>query len=294
MKVEKMNIEVEGVSKRYFNRKKKSLDCVNLHIPKGVFGLIGENGAGKTTLLKSISTIIPVSDGKIKVMDYVLPGQENEVRKRLGYLPQNISLFGNLTVFEMLDYIGLMKQIFDKDERKNTIINLLKMFNLDDKREVKFKHLSGGMRQRVGIAQALLGEPEFIILDEPTVGLDPKERLRFRNIISEIAQEKVVIISTHIISEIATLCDNLAVMKDGKVLYCGEMERLLDKVYGKIYVDTIKKDDKILYSRYDKIISIIRKKEKVEVRFISDEKVDDRYKLIEPTLEDAYFYISYH
>lgn len=288
-----MIIKVEGLSKQYFNSKKRSLDNVNLNIPKGVFGLIGENGAGKTTLLKSISTIIPVSCGTIKVMDYVLPSEECEVRKRLGYLPQNNSLFENLTVFEMMDYIGLMKQIFDKGEREKEIVDLLRKFNLEEKIHVKIKHLSGGMKQRVGIAQSLLGKPEVIILDEPTVGLDPKERLHFRNIINEIAQDKVVIISTHIISEIATMCDNLAVMKDGKVLYCGSMEELLDKAYGKVYIDIIPKESEIEYSKYGKIISITRRKEKMEVRFIVEEEISKSYKLVEPTLEDAYFYISY-
>ena len=288
-----MSIRVEGVSKRYVNSNKKSLDCVDLYIPKGVFGLIGENGAGKTTLLKSIATILPVRDGAIKVMDFVIPGEECEVRKRLGYLPQKNSLFGNLTVFEMMDYIGLVKQIFDKKEREKEIFELLEKFNLEDKTNVRIKHLSGGMRQRVGIAQALLGNPEVVILDEPTVGLDPKERLRFRNIINEIAQDKVVIISTHIISEIATICDDLAILKDGRVLYGGSMKELLDNVYGKIYIETILKEDKIDYSNYGEIISITRKKDTVDVRFISEEDVSEKYQLVEPTLEDAYFYVSY-
>lgn len=288
-----MNIKVEGLSKQYFSSKKKSLDCVDMQIPKGVFGLIGENGAGKTTLLKSIATIIPVSCGTIKVMDYVLPGEECEVRKRLGYLPQNNSLFENLTVFEMMDYIGLMKQLFDKDKREKEIFDLLKKFNLEEKINVKIKHISGGMKQRVGIAQSLLGEPEVLILDEPTVGLDPKERLCFRNIINEMVQDKVVIISTHIISEIATMCDNLAVMKGGKVLYCGSMEELLDKTYGKVYIDIIPIESEIEYSKYGKIISITRRRQKVEVRFIDEGDISKNYKLVEPTLEDAYFYVSY-
>jgi ABC-type multidrug transport system ATPase subunit len=289
-----MDIEVKNLSKKYLINKNKSLDNVNLSIPKGVFGLIGENGAGKTTLLKSLATLLPISEGSVTIFNYNLPKEGNEVRSILGYLPQKLDLFDNLTVFEMLDYIALLKNILDKDERKRQIIALLNQFNLDNKINSKIKHLSGGMKQRLGIAQCLLGNPKLIILDEPTVGLDPNERLRFRNIINEIAQDKIVIISTHIISDISMMCENVAIMNKGHVIYCGSSYDLTEKVKDKVYVDEIDSSSTVNNSLYEKIISITRKKSKLEVRFISEEiEARDKYHLTEPTLEDAYFYMTF-
>lgn len=293
-KGEKMSIEVRNLSKKYPKSKTKSLDNVNLSIPKGIFGLIGENGAGKTTLLKTLTTLLPISEGSVTIFDYNLPIQVNEVRNIIGYLPQNLGLFNNLTAFEMMDYIALFKNILDKQERKREIIALLDQFNLKDKMNSKIKHLSGGMKQRLGIAQCLLGNPRVIILDEPTVGLDPNERLRFRNIINEIAQDKIVIISTHIISDISMMCENLAIIRKGKVLYCGTMDYLTEKIHDKVYVDTIDSSSTINNSLYGKIISITRKKNKLEIRFISENIEDkDRYNQVESTLEDAYFYMMF-
>ncbi len=289
-----MYIKTKNLSKKYFKAKSKSLDNVDLVIPKGIFGLIGENGAGKTTLLKTLTTILPINDGEVSILDYKLPEDENKVRGILGYLPQEFDLFHNLTAYEMLDYIALLKEVLDKKERDKQILDLLDKLNLSNKKDTKIKALSGGMKQRLGIAQCLLGNPKVIILDEPTVGLDPKERLRFRNVLHEVATDKIVIISSHIVSDISMMCENVAILNKGKVSYCGSIEELTEKVRGKVFLDYIESHDLLNSSLYEKIISISRRKNKLEVRFISENPKDKSiYKEVEPNLEDAYFYMSF-
>lgn len=287
-----MSIHIKNLSKKFSSN--KVLNNVNLSIPKGVFGLLGENGAGKTTLIKTIATLLAIEEGMVKVFDYSLPTQEKEVREILGYLPQDFGFFEQLTAYEMMDYIALLKNIKDGKERKEEILHLLDEVNLIEKKDVKIKQLSGGMKQRLGIAQCLLGNPKVLILDEPTVGLDPNERLRFRNIINKLAEDKVIIVSTHIISDISMMCDNLAVINKGSVLYSGSLDNLTEIARGKIYLHTVASDAHIDYLQYEKIISITRKKGMLEIRFISEKVVsDDVYTLVEPTLEDAYFYIMF-
>ncbi len=289
-----MYIKTKNLSKKYFKAKSKSLDNVDLVIPKGIFGLIGENGAGKTTLLKTLTTILPINDGEVSILDYKLPEDENKVRGILSYLPQEFDLFHNLTAYEMLDYIALLKEVLDKKERDKQILDLLDKLNLSNKKDTKIKALSGGMKQRLGIAQCLLGNPKVIILDEPTVGLDPKERLRFRNVLHEVATDKIVIISSHIVSDISMMCENVAILNKGKVSYCGSIEELTEKVRGKVFLDYIESHDLLNSSLYEKIISISRRKNKLEVRFISENPKDKSiYKEVEPNLEDAYFYMSF-
>lgn len=284
-----MGIEVSNLSKTYEGNKFKSLDNVSLKIPNGIFGLIGENGAGKTTLLKTLATQLKVESGKVRIFDCCLPNDTKKVRSILGYLPQDIDFFNHLTVFEMLDYIGLLKNIKQAEERKQQIETLLLQFNLNDKRNTKVSSLSGGMKQRLGIAQCLLGNSRLIILDEPTVGLDPMERLRFRNIINEIAKSRIIIVSTHIISDIAMMCENLAIIKKGKVLYSGSIDGVLEKLSNKVCVDIVDNNMEIDHAKYKQIISITRKKKKLEVRFIDE--TNNTYQHVEPTLEDAYFYM---
>ncbi len=285
-----MSIQIKNLSKKYENNKFKSLDNVNLKISNGIFGLIGENGAGKTTLLKTLATQLKVESGEVNVFEYELPKDTQKVRSILGYLPQDIDFFNHLTVFEMLDYIGLLKNIKEEEERKKQIDKLLLQFNLSEKRNTQVSSLSGGMKQRLGIAQCLLGDSKLIILDEPTVGLDPIERLRFRNIINEIAKDKIIIVSTHIISDIAMMCENLAIIKKGKILYSGSTDELLEKLGDKVCVDIVDSNIEINDAKYKQIISITRKKGKLEVRFI--EETNNTYQHVEPTLEDAYFYMA--
>ncbi len=287
-----MNIEIKNVSKKYLKSKNKSLDKVNMSITKGIFGLLGENGAGKTTLLKTLATVMPVQDGVISIGGHDITKDVEKIRKHIGYLPQKFDFFESLTVYEMLDYIALLKNV-KAEEREHEITLLIQQFNLQDKTNSKIKNLSGGMKQRLAIAQSLLGDSKLVILDEPTVGLDPNERLRFRNIINEKSGERTIIISTHIISDIAMLCNNIGIMKKGKVVYCGSIDNLLELVEGKIYVDQLHIHDEIDRTKYKKPISILRKKNTVEVRFILDTPLVATYEQVTPTLEDAYFYITF-
>lgn len=287
-----MNVEIKDVSKKYLKSKDKSLDSVNMSITKGIFGLLGENGAGKTTLLKTLATVMPVQEGIITIDGYDITKDVENIRKHIGYLPQKFDFFESLTVYEMLDYIALLKNV-KEEEREHEIMSLIEQFNLQDKTNSKIKNLSGGMKQRLAIAQSILGDSKLVILDEPTVGLDPNERLRFRNIINEKSDERTIIISTHIISDIAMLCNNIGIMKKGKVVYCGSVDNLLEHVDGKIYVDKLHIHDKIDRTKYKKIISILRKKNIVEVRFIMDTPLTETYEQVTPTLEDAYFYTMF-
>lgn len=284
-----MNLEINNLSQKYLKNKNKSLNNVNMSITKGVFGLLGENGAGKTTLLKTLATVMPVQAGSIMIGGHDITKDVEMVRKNIGYLPQRFDFFENLTVYEMLDYIALLKNV-KAEERDQEITLLIQQFNLQDKTKSKIKSLSGGMKQRLAIAQALLGDSKLVILDEPTVGLDPNERLRFRNIINEKSDERTIIISTHIISDIAMLCNNIGIMKNGKVVYCGSIDKLLELVEGKIYVDKLHIHEEIDRTKYKKAISILRKKNIVEVRFIMDTPSDSDYEQVTPNLEDAYFY----
>lgn len=287
-----MKIEIKNLSKKYLKSKKKSLDNVDMLIPEGIFGLLGENGAGKTTLLKTLATVIPVQDGGINVDGYDITKNIEKIRKHIGYLPQNFDFFEDLNVYEMLDYIALLKNV-KAEKREHEIKLLLEQFNLQDKIYSKIKTLSGGMKQRLAIAQTLLGDSQLVILDEPTVGLDPNERLRFRNIINQKSNERTIIISTHIISDISMLCNNIGIMKNGKIIYCGSIDDLLELVEGKVYVDKVQINDEIDRTRYKKTISILRKKNIVEVRFILDTPLDNNYEQVTPTLEDAYFYMMF-
>lgn len=287
-----MNVEIKNVSKKYFKSKSKSLNNVNMSITKGIFGLLGENGAGKTTLLKTLATVMPVQEGAISIYGDDITKDVEKIRKYIGYLPQEFDFFESLTVYEMLEYIALLKNV-EVGNREEEITSLIHQFNLQDKKNSKIKSLSGGMKQRLAIAQALLGDSKLVILDEPTVGLDPNERLRFRNIINEKSSNRTIIISTHIISDIAMLCDNIGIMKKGQVVYCGPVDKLLEIVEGKIYVDKLQIHEEIDRSKYKKVISILRKKNTVEVRFINDTPLESTYEMVTPTLEDAYFYITF-
>lgn len=287
-----MYIDLKNISKGY-SPNKRLINNLSLRIDKGITGVLGENGAGKTTLLKIISSILKADEGEIEFMGLSLPKNELDIRRILGYLPQNFDFFGNITVFEMLDYIARLKVKKNNGNKiKKEILEILEMVNLLDQIDKKIKQLSGGMKQRLGIAQSLLNDPAIIILDEPTVGLDPIERIKFRNMLNKLSKEKIIIISTHIISDVSMLCENIVVMSHGSILYSGELSKALDLVDNKINLARIKDEDEIPFLLHKYIISIDRKKEFLEVRYVNNNvlELEDSYK-IDPTLEDAYFYL---
>ena len=282
-----MPIVIKNVSKRYSRAKVNALEDICTEIPEGNFGLLGENGAGKSTLLKILATVSVLDSGKVCYDEYDIAKDTGAVRDMLGYLPQKFDFFEKLTVYEMLEYIALLKGI-DANCVRAEIMNLLEDFNLSEKENVVIGKLSGGMKQRVAIAQALLGNPKYVILDEPTVGLDPTERLRFRNVLNNLKKKANIILSTHIISDIAMMCENVGIMKAGKIIYCGPVVELLKKVEGKVFAEVVPNDSEINEEQYGKIISLNRKKEGLEVRYIAENGTNK----VVPTLEDAYFYMT--
>lgn len=216
-------IQITNLSKNY--GKKAVLKDINLHIQDGMFGLLGKNGAGKTTLMKIITTLLNPSGGSCYINGVSIK-EKKKIRKMIGYIPQEFSLFPNFTCYEMLDYFMLLDNNDNKADRKERILEVLEKVNLSDQKHVKIKNISGGMKRRVGIAQALLSNPIVIAADEPTVGLDPEERLHLRQLLKEQAKECVVILSTHIISDIEDCCDKIAILQKGSILYQGTVDEL--------------------------------------------------------------------
>lgn len=290
-----MNIKITNLSKKYLKSKTKCLNDINVSINEGVYGLLGENGAGKTSLLKTIATILPIQTGNIQVDGKNYNDSIQEIRNIIGYLPQKFEFFNNLTVYETLDYILSLKKMKDNPQnRRKEIYEIIEKINLQEKINSKINNLSGGMKQRLAIAQALIGDSKLIILDEPTVGLDPGERLRFRNLINEYEKNRIIIISTHIISDISILCENIGVMKKGKLIYSGLITSLLEKIEGKIFIDEISDINDMNKKIYKNLISVTRKKNKLELRFFLEHfnKNEDKCLIeVSPTLEDAYFYL---
>jgi len=290
-----MDIKITNLSKKYLTSKIKCLNDINVSINEGVYGLLGENGAGKTSLLKTIATILPIQTGNIQVNGKNYNDSIQEIRNIIGYLPQKFEFFNNLTVYETLDYILSLKKIKDNAKnRRKEIYEIIEKINLQEKINSKINNLSGGMKQRLAIAQALIGDSKLIILDEPTVGLDPGERLRFRNLINEYEKNRIIIISTHIISDISILCENIGIMKKGKLIYNGLITDLLEKIEGKVFIDEISDINDMNKKIYKNLISVTRKKNKLELRFFWEYlNKNENKRLIEvaPTLEDAYFYL---
>lgn len=281
-------ISISDLCYQYKRNSEKTLNHISLEIKPGVYGLVGANGAGKTTLLKIIATLLPFYKGDLYIGGFNAKVDLSKIRSQIGYVPQKFEFFEMLTVYEFLYYIGLNKQMTPEDLHVS-IEYWLDKFNLIGKERKKLKTLSGGMRQRVAIIQALLGNPKICIFDEPTVGLDPIERLRFKNIINEIKKDKTIIISTHIISDVSALCDMIGVMSGGKILYSGSVDRLIEEAKGKISTVVIRENDDIPEEIMDKVISIKRFHDKIYLKTIDAENKDN---FVEPDLEDAYFLIA--
>jgi ABC-type multidrug transport system ATPase subunit len=215
-----MDLIIQGLSKTYGNGV-KALDNVSLTIPTGMFGLLGPNGAGKSTLMRILATLQEADAGTVKLGDLDVLNEKDKVRRVLGYLPQEFGVYPRVSAYEMLDHIALLKGVTNTGERKSLVEALLQKVNLWDQRKRRLSGFSGGMKQRFGIAQSLIGEPKLIIVDEPTAGLDPGERNRFYNLLTEIGENVVVILSTHIVQDVQELCNNMAIINKGKLLYAG-------------------------------------------------------------------------
>ena len=283
-------IKIKELNK-FYSKKKQALSNVNLTIEQGMFGLLGRNGAGKTTLMKTLATLLQKQSGNISVCGIPIENAK-AIRKIVGYLPQDFSMYPTMSVIEAMDYLGILSGIGTK-ERKERIEFLLKKVNLSEHKNKKVKALSGGMKRRLGIAQALLNDPKVLIVDEPTAGLDPEERIRFRNLLCDVAEERIVILSTHIVGDIEATCENLAILNEGSILYCGTVSDLLDTAKGKVFSKTVDKRDLPKLKKKYSIIGMHSQGSKTYIRFLSDVPFPDAERC-EPNIEDAYMLYLWH
>ena len=279
-----MEIVIKNLSKNY--GRKAALKNVSVTIHSGMYGLLGRNGAGKTSLMRILATLSVPSGGEVS-MNGIPINETGKIREIVGYLSQNFSFYRNMSVYDAMDYLGLLSNLPDKI-RKERIASLLEQVNLKENMRTKIKALSGGMKQRLGIAQALLHDPQILIVDEPTAGLDPEERIRFRNMLSEFAEDRKVILSTHISSDVETSCENIGVLDNGKMIWNGAAEELVKQAEGKVYlISAEKKQDKIIREKYT-VLNIIASGSGTQYRVLSETLPEEKHILQAPTLEDGY------
>lgn len=286
-----MTINIKGLTVE-FNNGTKAIDNLNLNIEKGIYGLLGENGAGKTTLMRVLTTILPVSKGNILINGINLEKNNYEmIQKQIGYLPQELEVYPSLTVRDSLEYLGRMSGI-PKNICKDRIDYYLEKTGLIDKQNKKNKQLSGGMKRRIGLVQALLNEPPILIVDEPTTGLDPEERIKIRNLLVDFGETRTVIFSTHVIEDIASTCNKLGIMQKGNLIFNGEISELLNNAENHVWNCLITNEKEILeLSRYATISSKQYVDGKIMTKIISEEKPRIDCIRAEVTLEDAYLYM---
>lgn len=282
-------LEMINVTKSYKN--KNANEDINLVLESGVYGLLGPNGAGKSTLMKQIVTVTSPTSGKILYNGKDIKSLDDEYRAVVGYLPQDFDAYKNFKAKDFLMYMAALKGM-DKETSKKRVNELLKLVGLSEVSNKLVSKFSGGMKRRVGIAQALLNNPKVLILDEPTAGLDPQERTRFRNLLSQIGRDTIVILSTHIISDIESVAKETIMIKDGKVLLQGTHREILNDMEGKVYnLDTNDEDLVSKIQNQYKVVSINRGIENISVRFISETKPNyENVKMIEPKFEDVYMF----
>ena len=288
-----MNLEIKNLSKTYPNGVQAMKD-VNLTIGKGMFGLLGPNGAGKSTLMRTIATLQDADSGTVRFGDIDVAKDPDALRKILGYLPQEFGVYPSVTAEEVLNHIADLKGISDKNERKDVVEALLQKVNLYDVRKKRLSSYSGGMKQRFGIAQALLGNPQLIIADEPTAGLDPIERNRFYNLLAEIGENIVVILSTHIVEDVSTLCKDMAVIGDGEVLMTGSPEQIEASLDGKLWELQIEKSELKSYEQEFDVISSRFHLGKLIITVVANDLPSEKFSPKPPTLEDAYFNVLFN
>ncbi|MBN1291804.1 MAG: ABC transporter ATP-binding protein [Candidatus Latescibacteria bacterium] len=285
-----MNITIDNLSKVY-KQGVQALKNINLNIESGMFGLLGPNGAGKTTLIRIMVTMLKPSGGKVKFDDLDVIKDRAAIRKMLGYLPQQFSMFSKLKTSEFLDYSARLAGLKNSRERNKAVDEMLETVGLFEARDRQANKLSGGMKRRLGIAQALIGNPKVLIIDEPTIGLDPEERLRFRNILSEMSRKEIIIIlSTHIVGDISSSCTSMAMLNKGEVAYNGSPEWLIDQARGHVWLIEAHDDELEHIKEKYPVISTIPAKNGWEVQVVSDSMNGYKSRPIEPNLEHAYVY----
>ena len=283
-----MQLLIENVSKTYSNDV-KALKNVSLEIGNGMFGLLGPNGAGKSTLMRTIAGLQESDTGRITVGDIDVSKEKHELRKILGYLPQEFGLYPKVNALELFDHLAIMKGISNKSDREKLTKSLLSQTNLWKYRNRKLGTFSGGMKQRFGIAQALIGDPKLIIVDEPTAGLDPTERNRFHNLLSEIGENVIVILSTHIVEDVSDLCGSMAIIKDGQVKIVGEPQVLIKELTTQVWTGLVEKKDFKSIKKNHQVISSRLSMGKVQIRVLDDNEPIPGFSQASPEIEDLYF-----
>ncbi|HEV2148551.1 MAG TPA: ABC transporter ATP-binding protein [Longimicrobiaceae bacterium] len=283
-----MQLVISHLSKTYPNGV-RALDDVSLTIPQGMFGLLGPNGAGKSTLMRTLATLQEADSGSAALGSIDVLRQKDEVRRTLGYLPQEFGVYPKVSAEDLLDHFAVLKGITARRERKETVKALLEQTNLYDVRKKKLGGFSGGMRQRFGIAVALLGNPKLIIVDEPTAGLDPAERVRFLNLLSELGENAVVILSTHIVEDVSELCRRMAIINRGRILLETEPLAAIDALQGRVWKRIVEKDELPAYEAAHRVISTRLLAGRTLIHVHSAERPDPSFDPVDPTLEDVYF-----
>lgn len=279
---------IKNLSKTYPNGV-KALDNVSIEIENGMFGLLGPNGAGKSSLMRTLATLQEADSGSARLNEIDIFKQPEELRKTLGYLPQEFGVYPRITAEQLLDHLAILKGITKSSERKELVKYLLDKVNLYDKRNKSVKGFSGGMKQRVGIAQALIGNPKLIVVDEPTAGLDPGERNRFYNLLAEVGKEVIVILSTHIVDDVRELCTKMAVMNMGQIVYQGTPQKAIEELEGKVYQRMVAREELESFASQYAIISNKMVGGQPLIHIYSETNPNEGFELVKPNLEDVFF-----
>ncbi len=281
-------LTVTNLNKTYPNGV-KALDNVSFEIENGLFGLLGPNGAGKSSLMRTLATLQEADSGAATLDDIDILNQPAKLRKVLGYLPQEFGVYPKINSEQLLNHLALLKGITKKSERKELVKYLLNKVNLYDKRKKSVKGFSGGMKQRVGIAQALIGNPKLIIVDEPTAGLDPGERNRFYNLLADVGKNVIVILSTHIVDDVRELCTNMAIMDQGQIVYYGAPQDAINQLDGRVYQKLVSRDELAGYANTYSIISNKMVGGQPLIHILSETHPDNGFEPVKPDLEDVFF-----
>ncbi len=281
-------LKITNLNKTYPNGV-RALDNVSIEISNGMFGLLGPNGAGKSSLMRTLSTLQEADSGSAFLDDIDILNQPTELRKVLGYLPQEFGVYAKITAQQLLDHMAVLKGITNKKERKELVGYLLQKVNLYEKRNKSVKGFSGGMKQRVGIAQALIGNPKLIIVDEPTAGLDPGERNRFHNLLADVGESVIILLSTHIVDDVKELCSKFAVMNQGKIVYHGTPTEAISQIQGQVWQKQIERDELSSYNERFSIISDKMIAGKPVIHIYSESNPNEGFTAVPPNLEDVFF-----
>ena len=280
-------LSIQNIHKRFGDV--HAMNNVSLDLEPGLFGLLGPNGAGKSTLMRTLATLQKPDEGTITFQGKNIATHPNAIRSQLGYLPQDFGVYPRMSALALLDHIAILKGVTNKSERDDQIMSLLEKVNLITHRTASVATYSGGMRQRFGVAQALLGNPKILIVDEPTAGLDPFERQRFLDLLSEFGREKIILLSTHIVEDVRDICPDMAIMGNGQIVVRGAPETLIDHIRGKVWRKSIDRDELPMMKEQYKFLSSRHLKGGIQASVLAETSPGPGFEQKEETLEDAYF-----